>query len=124
MSYISDYMNTRRAGWPYDGRYTVDRFGENGFVAKIDGNVAGLAWADVADGGAVMHMNLKPDYKEYGIGTELLHKLMDHLIESGCRVVRYSISVEHWAYQIYENLGFEIESRDMETINFVRRVAL
>ena len=91
-------------------------------MAKIDGNVAGLAWADVADGEAVMRMNLKPDYKEYGIGTELLHKLMDHLIESGCRTVRYSISVEHWAYQIYENLGFEIESRDMETINFVRRI--
>lgn len=122
MSYISDYLNTRRADWPYDGRYTVDCFGENGFVAKIDGNVAGLAWADVADGEAVMHMNLKSDYKEYGIGTELLHKLMEHLIESGCRVVRYSISVEHWAYQVYENLGFEIESRDMETINFVRHV--
>ena len=60
-------------------------------------------------------------YKTY-IGTELLHKLMNHLIESGCSVVRYSISVEHWAYQIYENLGFEIESRDMETINFVRRI--
>ena len=41
MSYISNYLNTRRAGWSYDGRYTVNRFGENGFVAKIDRNVAG-----------------------------------------------------------------------------------
>lgn len=122
MSYIEDYLNTRRADWPYDGRYEVDRFGENGFVAKIDGNVAGLVWADVSDGEAVMHMNLKPDYKEYGIGTELLHMLMNYLVESGCKVIRYSISVEHWAYQIYENLGFEIESRDTETINFVRHV--
>ena len=32
MSYISDYLNTRRAGWPYDWRYTVDRFGENEYA--------------------------------------------------------------------------------------------
>lgn len=121
MGYIEDYLNTRRAGWPYDGRYAVGRFGENGFVAKIDGNVAGLAWADLSGNEAVMHMDLKPDYKEYGIGTELLHLLMDYLVESGCKVIRYSISVEHWAYQIYEHLGLEIESRDTETINFVRR---
>lgn len=55
-NYLKEYLNTRRCGWPYDGRY----------------------------------------------------------------VVRYSISVEHWAYQIYDNLGFEVESRDEETINFVR----
>lgn len=120
--YIEDYLNTRRAGWPYDGRYVVRTFGENGFVAMIDENVAGMVWADATDGEAVMHMKLKPDYKEYGIGTELLHRLMDHLIESGCSVVRYTISVEHWAFQIYEHLGFEIESRDTETINFVRRI--
>lgn len=121
-NYIEEYLNTRRARWPYDGRYVVKSFGQNGFVAMIDENVAGMVWADVTDGEAVMHMKLKLEYKEYGIGTELLHKLMDHLVESGCKVVRYSISVEHWAYQIYENLGFKIESRDTETINFVRYV--
>lgn len=118
--YLENYLNTRRANWPYEGHYNVKKFGEYGFVAMIDDNVAGMVWADINGKDATMHMTLKPDYKEYGIGTELLHKLMGFLIELGCESIRYTISVEHWAYQIYENLGFEIESRDTETINFVR----
>lgn len=120
--YLKDYLKTRRSGWPYDGRYVVRPVGCDGFVAMIDGAVAGLAWADVADAGAVMHMKLNSDYKEYGIGTELLHILMQHLIDAGCSVIRYTISIEHWAYQIYDNLGFKIESRDEEKIHFVRYI--
>lgn len=111
----------RRLVWPYEGRYRIEAFGEYGFAARIDDGVAGLAWADVDGADAVMHMNLKADYKEYGIGTELLHTLMNHLLEIGCENIRYTISVEHWAYQIYEHLGLEIESRDMDEIHFIRR---
>lgn len=122
MSYLEDYLSTRRAHWPYENRYRVNTFGEHGYVAKIDEDVAGMSWTDIDDGCAVMHLRLNSTYKEYGIGTELLHKLMDHLIDLGCHTVRYTISVEHWAYQIYENLGFEIESRDMDEIHFVRHL--
>lgn len=120
--YLESYLNTRRAGWPYEGRYSVRGFGCHGFVAMIGDRVAGLTWADVRDGAAYMHLRLKPEYGEFGIGTELLHRLMEHLIEAGCHVIRYNIPVEYWAYQIYEHLGFEIEGRTADTISFVRYV--
>lgn len=122
MTYLESYLATRRAGWPYEGRYRIKKFGEHGFAAKIDDNVASLAWADVDGTSAVMHMTLKADYAEFGIGTELLHVLMNHLIDAGCKTIRYTISVEHWAYQIYENLGFRVESRDAESVNFIREI--
>lgn len=122
MTYLETYLSTRRAGWPYEDCYEINPFGEHGFAAKIAGNVACLAWADISGTSAVMHMTLKPEYAEFGIGTELLHVLMDHLVDSGFKTIRYTISVEHWAFQIYYNLGFKIESRDQEHINFVREV--
>lgn len=119
MSYLEDYLHTRRQNWPYEDSYRVVPFGEHGFAARIGDATAGLSWADVDGSSAVMHMNLKKEYAEYGIGTELLHILMDHLKEAGITEIRYSIGVEYWAYQIYENLGFNVESRDQERINFL-----
>ena len=119
MSYLEEYLAIRRIGWPYEDSYEVNPFGEHGFVAKVEGNVAGLAWADVIDASAVIHMNLKSQYAEYGIGTELLHILMDHLKNMGILTIRYTISKEHWAYQIYDNLGFRIEKQDMDNIYFI-----
>ena len=66
-----------------------------------------------------MKMNLKSRFAEYGIGTELLELLMEDLQESGFRTIRYSIDPEHYAFQIYKNLGFTVESQDEEAVRFV-----
>lgn len=118
---LREYLNTRRQGWPYEDRYHIDRMGEHRFVAKIDDELAGLSYAEIIEPGreARMKMNLKRDYAEYGIGTELLETLMDDLKESGYDTIRYEISKEHYAFQIYRNLGFEVESQDTEEIRFV-----
>lgn len=122
MGYLEDYLAIRRAYWPYDDNYRIITFGEHGFAARIGDVTAGLAWADLTGTEAVMHMKLKPEYSEYGIGTELLHKLMNNLIDSGAVVIRYTITPDHWAYQIYEHLGFEIENRTQDEIQFIRRI--
>ena len=114
-------MNTRRLGWPYEGSYHVERLGGHRFVAMIGDELAGLSYAEVGDDGkeAVMHMNLKGRFAEYGIGTELLTLLMDDLKDSGFETIRYEISPERYAFQIYKNLGFEVESRDEEAVRFI-----
>ena len=119
---LESFLNTRRQFWPYDGRYSLEPFGEHGYVAKIDTELAGLSWADItAPGEAVMHMNLKKEYAEYGIGTELLETLMADLKESGFEVIRYEIPIRYYAYQIYRNMGFDVEHRDEERVSFIWR---
>jgi hypothetical protein len=118
---LREYLNTRRQGWPYEDRYHIDRMGDHRFVAKIGDELAGLSYAEIIEPGreARMKMNLKSSFAEYGIGTELLETLMDDLQGSGFDVIRYEIKREHYAFQIYRNLGFEVESQDMDTVSFV-----
>ena len=120
---LREYLNTRRLGWPYEGRYHIDRMGDHRYIARIDDELAGLSYAEIITPGheARMKMNLKSSYAEYGIGTELLETLMDDLKESGFEIIRYEISKEHYAFQIYRNLGFEVESHDMDEVRFIWR---
>ncbi len=72
-------------GWPYEDSYRVERKDGHRFIAFIGDELAGLSYADIITPGeeARMKMNLKSQYAEYGIGTELLHLLMEDLISSG-----------------------------------------
>ena len=99
----------------------VDHMGGHRFVAKIGDELAGLSYAEVRDNGkeAVMKMNLKGQYAEYGIGTELLELLMEDLQNSELETIRYEIPRERYAFQIYRNLGFTVESQDEETVRFI-----
>ena len=118
---LRDYLDTRRQGWPYEDLHHVEHLDGHRFVAKIGDELAGLSYAETdADGKeAVMHMNLKGQYAEYGIGTELLNLLMDDLKQSGFRTIRYRIPKERYAFQIYRDLGFSVESQDEENVRFV-----
>lgn len=118
---LREYLATRRKFWPYEGRYSVEDMGSHRFVARVDGELAGIAYAEVTSGGieARMRMNLKKEYAEYGIGTELLEMLMDDLQASGFDIIRYEIGREYYAFQIYQNLGFEVESQDLDTVRFI-----
>ena len=120
---LKEYLATRRLGWPYEERYRIESMGDHRFVAKIDDELVGLSYAEIIQPGreARMKMNLKSRFAEYGIGTELLEMLMDDLQGSGYSIIRYEISKEHYAFQIYKNLGFEVEKQDLETISFVWR---
>lgn len=118
---LRDYLDTRRQGWPYEELYHVEHLDGHRFVAKIGDELEGLSYAETDAGGeeAVMHMNLKGRYAEYGIGTELLNLLMDDLKQSGFRTIRYEIPRERYAFQIYRDLGFSVESQDEESVRFV-----
>ncbi len=120
---MQEYLNTRRLGWPYEDSYHIERLEGHRFVARIGDELAGLSYAATGNDGkdAVMHMNLKSQYAEYGIGTELLNLLMDDLKESGFETIRYEISPERYAFQIYKNLGFTVENQDEEAVRFIWR---
>lgn len=118
---LKKYLATRRLGWPYEDVYHVDHMGGHRFVARIGDELAGLSYAEFSADGkeATMKMNLKSRYAEYGIGTELLELLMEDLQSSGLETIRYSIPPERYAFQIYKNLGFTVESQDEEAVRFI-----
>lgn len=120
---LRTYLDTRRMGWPYGDSYRVEQLTEHRFVAKAGGELAGLSYAEVSGGGteARMKMNLKGKYAEFGIGTELLFLLMEDLKASGFETIRYEISPDRYAFQIYKNLGFSVESQDEEAVRFIWR---
>ena len=115
---LRDYLNIRRLSWPYEGCYHVDSMGGHRFVARIDDELAGLAYAEIIEPGRIarMKMNLKSAYAEYGIGTELLELLMEDLRQAGYEVVRYEVLREHYAVQIYRNLGMQVTAQDEEKL--------
>ncbi len=118
---LQKHLAIRRLDWPYEDSYHVDHPGGHRFVARIGDELAGLSYAEVSSDGkeAVMKMNLKKQYAEYGIGTELLELLMEDLKSSGFEIIRYSIPPERYAFQIYKNLGFTVESLNEESVRFV-----
>lgn len=120
---LREYLSTRRKGWPYETVYRVDVLDGHRFVARIGDELAGLSYAEVSGDGseAVMKMNLKSEYAEFGIGTELLELLMNDLQDAGFGIIRYEIPAERYSFQIYQNLGFDVEKRDAERIRFIWR---
>ncbi len=118
---LKTYLDTRRAGWPYADSYRVEHLTDHRFVAKAGGELAGLSYAEISGDGlmARMKMNLKDKFAEFGIGTELLFLLMEDLKSAGFETIRYEISPEHYAFQIYKNLGFSVESQDEEAVRFI-----
>ena len=120
---LKEYLDTRRYGWHYEEVYAVEHLDGHRFVARIGDELAGLSYAVVNEDRteAFMKMNLKGEYAEFGIGTELLNLLMADLQQSGFRIIRYEIPRERYAFQIYKNLGFEVESRDEEIVRFIWR---
>ena len=118
---LKAYLDTRRAGWPYGDSYCVEHLTDHRYVAKAGGELAGLSYAEISGDGltARMKMNLKAKYAEFGIGTELLFLLMEDLKSAGFEIIRYEISPERYAFQIYKNLGFSVESQDEEAVRFI-----
>ena len=118
---LQEYLKTRRLGWPYEDSYHVDHAGGHRYVAKVGDELAGLSYAELSDDGreAIIKMNLKSQFAEYGIGTELLELLMEDLQNSGVETIRYEIPPERYAFQIYKNLGFTVESQDEERVRFI-----
>ena len=118
---LKAYLDTRRAGWPYGDSYYVEHLTDHRYVAKAGGELAGLSYAEISGDGltARMKMNLKAKYAEFGIGTELLFLLMEDLKSAGFETIRYEISPEHYAFQIYKNLGFSVENQDEDAVRFI-----
>ncbi len=84
-------------------------------VAECDGRVIGAVWTRVmndyghiADGIPSLAMSLYKEYRNKGIGTEMLKNLLQLLGKDGYRQVSLSVQKENYAVRMYRKVGFEV----------------
>jgi ribosomal protein S18 acetylase RimI-like enzyme len=97
-------------------------------VAVCDGKIAGAVWVRVMDDyGHVdnntpsLAISLYKEYRNRGIGTQLLLRMLELLREKGYTQVSLSVQKANYALRMYQKAGFEsIEDRGDEVLMVCR----
>jgi ribosomal protein S18 acetylase RimI-like enzyme len=83
-------------------------------VAEVDGKIVGAVWVRVMDDYGHLDdqtpslaISLHKDYRNQGIGTQLLQRMLDLLREKGYRQVSLSVQKANYALRMYQKAGFE-----------------
>ena len=84
-------------------------------VADVDGKIVGAVWVRVMhDYGHIVDkipslaISLYKDYRNQGIGTQLLQRMLDMLREKGYSQVSLSVQKANYALRMYRKAGFEV----------------
>ena len=110
----------------------MERPGDLGFVAEVDGEPVGAAWLRrwasgdrgygfVDEATPELSMALLPDYRGRGVGTALLRRLLAAAARES-QAVSLSVSTSNAALRLYERFGFTV-SRGPEggSVTMVKR---
>ena len=98
-------------------------------VAEVDGKVVGAVWVRVMDDyGHIdnstpsLAISLYKDYRNRGIGTQLLQRMLDLQREKGYRQVSLSVQKANYALRMYQKAGFEVIDDRGEEVLMVCRI--
>ena len=97
----------------------VEEFGsKNGdlcFVAEVDSLIVGAVWVRIMnDYGHIddetpsFAISLLKDYRNYGIGTALMKKMLEELRNKGYNKASLAVQKVNYAVGMYKKVGFEI----------------
>jgi GNAT superfamily N-acetyltransferase len=117
----ADPLPTEVVRQPDLARYVsgwMERPGDLGLVAEVDGEPVGAAWLRRWPSGArgygfvdeatpELSMSLLPGYRGRGIGTVLLHRLLTEAAQEA-DAVSLSVSESNPARRLYERFGFVV----------------
>lgn len=101
-----------------------ERKGDVCYVAECDGKIIGAVWVrimndygHVSDEMPSLAISMLPEYRNNGIGTVLMKKILSSLHELGYKGVSLSVQKQNYAYSMYRKLGFKtIQEKDEEYI--------
>ena len=90
--------------------------GDYCLVAEVEGKVVGAVWASIAeeyghidDETPSLSISLYKEYRNYGIGAELLKRILQQLRSAGYKRVSLGVSKENsHAIHVYKKVGFRI----------------
>ena len=107
------------------GRYPDDHC----LVVEVDGKVVGAVWVRMMDDyGHIddrtpsLAISLYKEYRNRGIGTELLQRMLDLLIDKGYTQVSLSVQKANYALRMYQKAGFEIVADRGDEVQMVCRL--
>lgn len=88
---------------------------DNALLAEQNGKPIGAVWSRIMkDYGHVddhtpsLAIALFKEYRGYGIGTELMHRMLFLLRKRGYKKVSLSVQKANYAVKMYEAVGFEV----------------
>ena len=88
---------------------------DNCLVAETDGKIVGAVWSrimndygHVGDGIPSLAISLYKEFRNKGIGTELLRQMLQYLRHIGYANVSLSVQKENYATNMYVKAGFAI----------------
>lgn len=99
------------------------------YVAEVDKNVVGAVWTRIIkDYGHVddetpsLSISLLKEYRNLGIGTELMKSILLVLKERGYKKVSLSVQKANYAVRMYKKLGFEVAQENEEDYIMIRKL--
>ena len=99
------------------GQYPHDRC----LVAESDCRIVGAIWSRIMnDYGHIddetpsIAISLYKEYRNKGIGSQLLRQMLDLLRKDGYKSVSLSVQKANYALRMYQKAGFQILSQDAE----------
>lgn len=91
------------------------------FAAEVDNKIIGAVWVRIMnDYGHIddetpsFAISLYKNYRNYGIGTALMRKMLETLKENGYRQASLAVQKANYAVKMYKRVGFEIVDENEE----------
>ncbi len=109
---------------------TIANFGSSPhdycLVAEVEGKVAGAVWVGIRDEyGHIddetpsFSISLYKEYRNHGIGTGLMKKMLEQLKSKGYKKASLGVNKENYAVRMYQNVGFEIVGDGVDETEFL-----
>lgn len=103
--------------------------GDMCFVAEADNKIVGAVWVRIMnDYGHVddetpsFAISLLKEYRNYGIGTELMKRMLDELRDNGYQQSSLAVQKMNYAVSMYKKVGFEIVDENEEEFIMICRL--
>lgn len=100
---------------------------DKAFVSEIDNGIVGAVWVrimndygHVDDDTPSFAVSLYKEYRGFGIGTELMKKMISFLKSCGYAKCSLAVQKANYAVKMYKNLGFETVDENEEEYIMVK----
>lgn len=101
-----------------------EQIGDLCFVAEVENMIVGAVWVRIMnDYGHIddetpsFAISLYKEYRNRGIGTALMKRMLDELKKSGYKQASLAVQKANYAVKMYKNIGFKIiDENDEEYI--------
>lgn len=89
--------------------------------AEVDKKIVGAVWVrNIAGYGSVDNetpefaISLYQEYRGYGIGTEMMKRMLNVLKERGCKKASLAVQKDNYAFRMYQEVGFKVIDENAE----------